>query len=305
MTTRTMLLCVSLVTATLPALQSKAQCPGSIHSLRVTFIHGSQIVVPVSINGASPHDFLVDTGTLITVVDPALTLELRLKAQSSIGVTAIATTERASLGVLDTLTVESYQIQNPLFITHNLSQLQVANPRIRGILGQNFLNHFDVLIDYAHKLLCLDETKLMRQSLKGEHTPLVKPHDPETDFPFAQPLLISVHLPNAITGQTLLRLDSGSNTPLLYAGKQDSPSWISNRPTASALVAGNVEQSFALLPPQDMWIGKRSLNQISFATPVRRRPSRSNLEEDGLLPTAIFRQIFISYGDQYVIVAPR
>ena len=76
MTTRTILLCVSLVTATLPALQSKAQCPGNIQSLHATFIQRSQIVVPVSINGASPYDFLVDTGTLITMVDPALTLEL-------------------------------------------------------------------------------------------------------------------------------------------------------------------------------------------------------------------------------------
>jgi len=305
MTTRAMLLCVSLVTATLPALQSKAQCPGSIHSLHATFIKSSQIVVPVNINGASPYDFLVDTGTLVTIIDPLLASELQLKPQASIGLTAVTNAEHASIGVLDTLALESYQIQKPLFITHNLSQLQQANPRIRGILGQNFLNHFDVLIDYTHKLLCLDETKLMRQSLKGEHIPLVKPQNPETDFPFAQPLLISVHLPDAIAGQTLLRLDSGSNTALLYAGKQGSPSWILNRPTVPVLVAGNAEQSFALLPPQDMWIGKRSLNQISFVTPVRKRPSRSNLEEDGLLPTAIFRQIFISYGDQYVIVAPQ
>ena len=54
-----------------------------------------------------------------------------------------------------------------------------------------------------------------------------------------------------------------------------------------------------------MRIGKRSLNQISFMTPVEKGPSPSNREEDGLLPTAIFKQIFISYGDHYVILAPQ
>jgi gag-polyprotein putative aspartyl protease len=305
MITRTILLCVSLVTATLSALQSKAQCPGNIHSLHASFIEHSLIVVPIRINGASPNDFLVDTGTLITIVDPALALELQLKAQASIGVTAVATTERAALGGLDTLAVESYQIQKPLFITHDLTQLQRAHPRIRGILGQNFLNHFDVLIDYTHKLLCLDETRLMRQNLRGEHIPLVKPQNPETDFPFAQPLLIAVHLPDATARQTLLRLDSGSNTPLFYAGKQDSPAWIPNRPTVSAHVVGTAEQSFAMLPPQDMRIGKRSLNQISFVTPLKKGSNPSRLEEDGLLPTAIFNRIYLSYGEQYVIVAPQ
>jgi Aspartyl protease len=305
MTTRTILLCISLVTATLPAHQSGSQCPGSIHSLHASFVQRSQIVVPVSINGASPHDFLVDTGTLITIVDPLLASELQLKPQASIGVTAVTNAEHAAIGILDTLAVETYQIQKPLFIIHNLTQLQAANPRIRGILGQNFLNHFDVLIDYAHRLLCLDETRLMQQNLKGEHTPLVKPQNPETDFPFAQPLLIAVHLPDATARQTLLRLDSGSNTPLLYAGKQDSPAWISHRPTISAHVVGTAEQSFAILSPQDMRIGKRSLNQISFMTPVEKGPSPSNREEDGLLPTAIFKQIFISYGDHYVILAPQ
>src|SRR5271155_3095437 len=125
-------LCVSLAASTLLASQSQAQCPGNIHSLHATFLQRSQIIVPVSINGSGPYDFLVDTGNLITMVDPALASELGLKPQASIGVVAVIQAERASIEVVDSLSVDSHTIQKPLVITHDLSQLQASNPRLRG-----------------------------------------------------------------------------------------------------------------------------------------------------------------------------
>jgi hypothetical protein len=50
----------------------------------------------------------------------------------------------------------------PLVVLQDLGPIQVTNPRIRGVLGENFLAHFDVLIDYAGGLLCLDEAKLWK-----------------------------------------------------------------------------------------------------------------------------------------------
>ena len=44
--------------------------------------------------------------------------------------------------------------------TQDLGPIQAADPRIRGVLGENgenFLAHFDHVIDYADKLLCLDK----------------------------------------------------------------------------------------------------------------------------------------------------
>lgn len=297
-------LCAGLTVATLSTFQSQAQCPGNIHSLHATFAQRSQIIVPVSVNGAGPYDFLVDTGNLITMVDPALASELGLKPQASIGVVAVTQAERASIEVVDSLAVDSHTIQKPLVVTHDLSQLQSSNPRIRGILGQNFLAHFDLLIDYDHKLLCLDGTKQLQQNIAGEHIPLVEPQNRETDFPFAQPLLIHVHIMGASGKQTLLRLDSGSNMPLLYNPDQDSPSWIRRNSTLTSHVIGKSDQSFALLPPRNIRLGTRSLNQVPFVTPLK-SGRHSDPQEDGLLPTSLLRRIFISYVDHFVIVAPK
>jgi hypothetical protein len=49
----------------------------------------------------------------------------------------------------------------------NFEHLQAADPRIRGILGGNFLEQFDVLIDYPHTILYLDNAKVMQPQIKG------------------------------------------------------------------------------------------------------------------------------------------
>jgi hypothetical protein len=43
--------------------------------------------------------------------------------------------------------------QKPLVVVQDLGSIQAADPRIRGVLGENFLAHLDLLIDYAHKLI--------------------------------------------------------------------------------------------------------------------------------------------------------
>jgi hypothetical protein len=299
-----LLLCVTLAASTLATLQSQAQCPGNIHSLHAEFVQRSQILVPVRINGSGPWDFLVDTGNLITMVDPALAAELALRPTTSIGVVAVTQAQRAAIQVVDSISVEEHSIQQPLLITHELSQLQASNPRIRGILGQNFLAHFDLLMDYQHKLLCLDETGQLQQSLAGEHLPLVEPRTRETDFPFAQPLIIQAHL-TASSRQILLRLDSGSNMPLLYDGDQDSVSWIQKQPSLTGRVVGNSNQSFAATPTQDIYFGSHALTQVTFVTPLKSTHSRSMHGEDGLLPTSLLRRIFISYNNRFIILSPK
>lgn len=106
-------------------------------------------------------------------------------------------------------------------IVLDLRQIRAADPRIGGVLGENFLTHFDLLIDYPHKLLCLDEAGLMQGNLRGEHVPLVAAKHPENELPFTEPLVVSVHLSDAGSRSILLQLDSGSDGPIIYAGNKE------------------------------------------------------------------------------------
>jgi Aspartyl protease len=299
-----LLVSVTLATVTLPALPAESHCPAGIASVTPRFVQRALIVIPVRINQKGPFDFMVDTGSQVTVVDPSLAVELGLKPQGKAGLITVASHVQASITVLDTLEAAFHTVEKPFAIVQGLEPIQAADPRIRGVLGENFLAHFDLLIDYAHKLLCLDETGAMRESVSGERIPLMTLQHPESEVPFTERLVIPVHLSGTGNRQILLQLDSGSDGLILYAGNEANSALLKQ----AALQGGNVskaQRAFAVLPPQDMRIGDRTLKQVYFVTPVSAGNDVPKQETDGLLPTVIFQRLFISVGGHYVVFEPK
>jgi len=147
--------------------QAETRCPGNIAGLRPRLVAGALLVIPVKINQSGPFDFMVDTGSQLNIIDPALAAQLNLKSQSTVGLVGTAASSQASLGELDSLEAGSQMVLKPLVAVQDLAPIQAADPRIRGVLGENFLAHFDVLIDYSRRLICLDEAKLMEKDLRG------------------------------------------------------------------------------------------------------------------------------------------
>lgn len=284
---------------------AESRCPGDIAGLRPRVVAGALLVIPVKVNQAGPFDFMVDTGTQVTVVDPLLASELHLKPQGTVGLLTVASYVQASLTVLDTLEAASHVVEKPAVVVQDLGQIQAADPRIRGVLGENFLAHFDLLIDYPHKLLCLDETGVMRESVRGERISLVAPEHPETEVPFTDRLVISVHLSGTGTRQILLKLDSGSDGLVLYAGGDETKRGILKQATLQGGGVSKAQRAFAVLPPQDMRIGNHILRNISFVTPVSVAKNVPQRDEDGLLPTVLFQRVFISGRDHYVVFNPK
>jgi predicted aspartyl protease len=262
-------------------------------------------VIPLKVNNSGPFDFMVDTGSQLTVVDPALASELGLKLQGTVGLVATANYLQASIAVLDTLAVGSHVVQRPTVAIQDLRQIQTADSRIRGVLGENFLSHFDLLIDYHHKLLCLDEAKLMQTEIRGERIPLLMAKHPENDLPFTQRLIISVRLSDTGKRQILLQLDSGSDGPIIYAGNKELETSLLGHATVREDNVSKAQQAFALLPPQDMQLGTHILNRIPFVTPVHAWQAIPDREEDGILPTMLFQRVYINNSDHYVVFDPK
>jgi hypothetical protein len=61
-----------------------------------------------------------------------------------------------------------------------------------------------------------------------------------------------------------------------------------------------VERVFSVLPPQDMQISTLTFHQISFVTPAATGKDTPKVAVDGLLPTALFRRVYISHVDRFV-----
>ena len=63
--------------------------------------------------------------------------------------------------------------------------------------------------------------------------------------------------------------------------------------------------ALTVLPSEEVRIGSRVLREVSFLAPAGTERTVIGAGEDGLLPTAIFKRVFISYSDHFVIFDPR
>ena len=306
MNTRQLLLSFGFTLLTTSVVSGEAQCPGNVETLRYHSLEHSQIAVSVTINGTGPYEFLVDTGSQITVVEPSLAAELELKPQGDIDVSAVGNHSKAELAVPDLIESGPVEVRRPLVVVESLAQIQALHPKIRGLLGGSFLGHFDLLIDYAHKVLCLDETKQMRQNVQGEHVAVIQQTDGVQNLPFPHRLLIRVHLAGGDSRDVLLMLDSESNVPMLYTSNLKTPAWLLKDHSRMGSVAGHGSQMpLTLLPSEEVRIGSRVLRDISFLAPAGAERRVIGAGEDGLLPAALFKRVFISYSDHFVILDPR
>ena len=186
-----------------------ARCPAGVANLNPRLVAGAWVVIPVKVNQSGPYDFLVDTGAQITVIDPALASGLGIKLQGTARLVSVSDVSPASIGILDSIEAGSNIVEKPYIVVQDLKEIQKAAPDIRGVLGLNFLSHFDMLIDYRHNLLCLDASTGMQAELHGEPIPLVTPRLP-AEVPDMSPLVIAVNLSSTGTRPILLQVDSGS-----------------------------------------------------------------------------------------------
>jgi hypothetical protein len=303
MTTLKWLASFSLAIATLPTVYAEPHCPGNVTSLRLRLVQRSLIIVPVEINHTGPYDFMVDTGAQITTVDPALAAALHLKTQGAAGVIGVGHYTRAPLTQLDSVQAGPHTVDTVLAVIQDPGQVKATDPRVRGILGSNFLEHFDVLIDYPHGLLCMDEGKLMQANVKGARIALATAPHPERDLSFTDRLIIPVNV-SGIKAQLFMKLDSGSNAPMLYeAGKELTRALFVSAPLRTRATDG-IEREFAVLPPQNVQVGAHVLHRVPFVAPLDAGKDAPKLDVDGLLPTVLFQRVYISYADHYAVLDP-
>jgi Aspartyl protease len=304
MSTRQVPIVLALTLLTAWVVRGETRCPGNLAPIQYHSLNRSQIGVSVTINRSGPFEFQLDTGSQITVIEPSLATELHTAPEGNVGLVSGVSFAKAELARLELLQMGPYSAERSLVVVQSLAQIQLANPKVRGLLGEDFLTHFDLLIDHTHKILCLDQTKQMQNLLEGERIPMVMKPDEEWDSPYPQPLLIPVQLQGNSSPNMILRLDSGTNVPHLYVNKLETALWVQRLHAIQGHAAGTAVQYFVLMPPRDVHIGKHALS-IAFATPLQTKHNVVLDGEDGLLPTSLFKRVLISYAAHLVILDPR
>src|SRR5258708_15315098 len=139
--------------------------------VRFRVVADTMIVVPVTINGAGPFDFMLDTGNTDTVVDRKLAEELHLPPAGKMILMTAQGDAVTPLAHTDTLSMARATVRglNLLVVNHYADLL----PKVRGSLGESFLRYFDLLIDNQHHLIQFElGPGALTDILTGQHLPL-------------------------------------------------------------------------------------------------------------------------------------
>jgi len=285
-----------------PALLAETRCPGNVESVPFHLVNRYQMIVSVSVNHSGPYSFLLDTGAQLTMLDPYLVDTLHIKTQGTAAVASVGKQQAASYAHLDAIDLGSHSWVNQGVLEYDMKNLQATGLRIQGVLGEDFLEQFDVLIDNRHSVLCLDDSGAMRSDMKGQHIPLVIEPQTEGGVTLPSALIILARLSDGMR-PVRLKLDSGTNASFLY----NTPQYMARVPfrDASLYGGGNGSQrSFVALPPQHVEIGSLELPQVTFVTLAGVQKDSHTAEFDGLLPLGIFKKIFISHVGHYAVLDP-
>jgi hypothetical protein len=295
-----------LAATIVPALPAEPHCPGNVASVPFRLVNRDQMIVEVSVNHSGPYNFLLDTGTQMTMVDPALAAELHLNTQGSAGVAGVGFLASAPVAQLDLLEVGSHAVVNQKVLVFDFQNSHSVDLHIfRGVLGEDFLGGFDMLIDNAHNLLCLDDSSAMADDVKGPHIALMAPARTTNGMPSLRSLIIAARLSDG-TRPVRLKLDSGTNVSFLFYTARYMPLELLAR---TSLLGGGFDRAqrpVSTMPLQDLQIGPLEIPRVSFFTYADSPEGLSRTSAyDGLLTLGIFRRVFICHTHHFAVLDPR
>jgi len=280
--------CLLLVVFALPVAVF-AQLVPSGQTVPFKLHDGYLMIVQTTVNGAGPFSFLVDTGTTRTVIDPALAGQLQAPVVGEVALTGALHQRQDKLVLLKELRLGEASVSGPGAVVDKIARQKLLAPGIRGVLGEDFLSRFDILIDYKHRSLCFGGAPPVGERYRFETIGQYR-GDPTTNR-----LLIAVEI--AEIGPKKMQLDTGARVLELFLPSETSRSTL---PWTSLMANGSSANSPAISSNTTIRIGTTTVRGLDVLQ------SRRVLAFDaaGLLPAAIFDRIYISHSGGFVVLNP-
>jgi hypothetical protein len=256
-------------------------------------------LVEVSVNGTGPYPFVLDTGASVTMVKGPLFQALKIAPTRSVIVAGSLGEGHQQQALPGSLAVAGLGADDIEIDMLEEGQLGVLEGHAQGILGENFLKHFDVLIDNERHALTLDRTNRLARSLAGERLPL-SIGDSAAELTHDR-LIVRLRATSLVGRSMLFLVDSGANTAVVYPLKNET--LLFTRGFASGSIQSLDSDQICRLARTPLTIGSQTYRQAVMAICENRRCDSIN--SDGLLPTRLFGRLFISHRDKYLIANPK
>jgi len=293
---------VAFVCCTVCAVASTAtawsvEADSRVVTAPITLNEQAMIIVSVRVNGAGPYDFMLDTGCAKTIVDRKLVRELHLQQIGEKTVIGVIDSTKMLVTHIDSISVNGATVQGgEVLSTDHASSV---GGKVRGVLGEDFLRNFDLLIDYRHKLIRLERASgSMAESALGEHL-LLELAPADRAVPTHNRLFVPVHIAEFGEEAIFLLLDSGTNQLTLF---RDSlgPGENAAEPIRTASFSHWLTLSTPARRIRTLNLGSRSVSDVTAIA----LPRQAGSDSDGLLPTSLFQSVFICHLGGFVILNP-
>jgi predicted aspartyl protease len=249
------------------------------------------IVISLKSNQAGPFDFVLDTGADTTVVDPSIASQLSFVPSARIRQTTLSSVQTVMRGCIPSLSAGSVHVDNVDVLIQDLSVLRKMDAHIQGIAGQNFLSHFNYLLDYRKHVVRIELSSEIQDMIDGDHVAI--------DARENRMLVASEAQSRGTTGLRLL-LDSGANSVVLLPRAVQALSLPKQESGFELTSSGKVELHTSSI--RVLTVGSQKFHDVVAALLATEPAERIG---DGMLPTALFQALYINNHEGFVVFNPQ
>jgi hypothetical protein len=259
---------IALVGSHFGVIPSRAQELGQ--PVKLAVIDGRPVAECVYLNGHGPFRFLLDTGAQANQLDPKAARSLGLRATFQTEMVSAASTGSVSGADGIDIALGQAQASGQRFLFGGMDAVQRFASGIHGVLGQEFLSHFDYTLDLRRKRL-----EFGKMDRPGTRIPLRTTHG----------------LPAVSSSLGVLLLDSGVGQVVLFGVTGNGRT--RKMDTVSGLLDAGATSSRPLV------IGGRKIRYGEALTVPRQN---EKVDAAGLLPLSLFQSVYFCHSEGYVIL---
>jgi predicted aspartyl protease len=249
------------------------------------------VIISLKSNHAGPYDFVMDTGADTTVIDSSIAPGLSFSPLDHIRQTTLSGVQTVTRGSIPSLSVGTVEVDNIDALVRDLSVLRKMDIHIEGILGQNFLSHFNYLLDYGEQMVRIEVGSEIQNSVEGDHVSIDgREHR----------MLVTSEAQTRGNARLQLMLDSGAGCLVLMPRAVQELNLPKQGNELESTSNGRVELHTTRI--RALAVGSQHLHNLNAVL--------SNIEPaerigDGMLPTVLFRALYVNNQENFVVFNPR
>jgi predicted aspartyl protease len=263
--------------------------------VRFELVNGQFIVVSVLINNTGAYDFMLDTGSDVTLVDPQL---ISRSDGVLLGNRQLETP--AGSRSVSCFRIDQFQLGSKVARSLEVLALPVTSlkgRRVSGLLGQDFLGKFNYVLDYKNKVLLFEENQELEEHLASRIF---------NTYRSAKRVLVMLPPQSSRSRPSLFVLDSGAQHLVLFGHQQDGLGFDLRFGYETGNLSSVTGNRTGLTSRIGFFsIGDTALNDLPVVITAETANSKSFRIENGLLPTSYFRSIYFNNFKNYVSFNPR